>query len=99
MTQKAKNRGQLIDIARSYLSGNNHVICREDIPQMIDDLISKVKILDIQRVNAPLIADLETQLINATNEILKPGTIGDNWTRLNNKIQRLSSTLNVLNGR
>lgn len=50
MTQKAKNRGQLIDIARSYLSGDNFVICREDIPQMIDDLISKVEILDIQRV-------------------------------------------------
>lgn len=49
MTQKAKNRGQLIDIARSYLSGENHVICREDIPEMIDDLISKVEILDIQR--------------------------------------------------
>jgi len=50
MTQKAKNRGQLIDIARSYLSGDNHVICREDIPEMIDSLIGKVKILDIQRV-------------------------------------------------
>jgi len=37
MTQKAKNRGQLIDIARSYLSGDNHVICREDIPEMIDN--------------------------------------------------------------
>lgn len=49
MVQEAKNRGELINIARSYLSGNNLVIYREDIPKMVDDLISNIKIKDTDK--------------------------------------------------
>lgn len=38
MNDNLNNRGKLIDIARTYLN-ENYVICREDIPDLIDSLI------------------------------------------------------------
>ena len=52
----------------------------------------------IADISNPLINDLKSQLIIATNEIIKDSVIGDNYTRLDNKIKRISYTLRILNG-
>ncbi len=80
-----------------------------DLTNRVDDLEKQLALakktdasentLPITDVNAPLIADLTTELINATNEIMERGVIGDTYTNLDNKIKRISSTLNVINGR
>lgn len=80
-----------------YMAGE---ICMwDEMNSQANDPLETASSLPIGDINAPLIQSLESELIMYTNDILKDGVRGDNYTRLDNKIKRISSTLNVLNGR
>lgn len=44
------SRGELINIARSFCEGEDLVISRDDIPKMIDSMITGVKKLNISNI-------------------------------------------------